>query len=609
MATEPGSGAKANHADESGRAPFGRDGTAWRTAWEALRQHHEAMAAVHMRDLFAADPRRFERFSMVIDGGAEAPVAGAENHPARAELLIDLSMHRATDETYRLLLDLARASGVTRATQAMFGGERINTTEDRPVLHVALRNRSNSPVVVDGHDVMTDVNRVLDRMREFVRSIQSGAATGYLGERFTDVVNIGIGGSYLGPQMVVRALEPYATHGLRVHFVANVDGAAMARVLAGLNPSTTLFLVASKTFSTQETMLNATTARDWLLDAVAGGADGAAAHAVAKHFVALSSNRAAVEAFGIDPRAMFEFWDWVGGRYSLWSSIGLGIALSVGFEAFEDLLAGAHAVDQHFLTEPLETNAPVLLALLGVWYRSFLGASTVAVLPYDESLEFLPTYLQQADMESNGKSVDRLGHRLEIDSGPVLWGQPGTNGQHAFYQLIHQGTELVPTDFLAPARSHYPLGRHHEVLLANFVAQTEALMRGRTFAETRTQLAAAGKTAPEDLDLLAAAKTFAGNTPSTSIVFPLLTPRVLGMIVALYEHKIFVQGVVWDVNSFDQMGVELGKELAGALLEDAPGATSASESQPVGADHSQPTGTGHDSSTLGLLSYLRAHGD
>ncbi len=409
--------------------------------------------------------------------------------------------------------------------------------------------------------------------------------------------------------MVVRALEPYATHGLRVHFVANVDGAAMARVLAGLNPSTTLFLVASKTFSTQETMLNATTARDWLLDAVAGGADGAAAHAVAKHFVALSSNRAAVEAFGIDPRAMFEFWDWVGGRYSLWSSIGLGIALSVGFEAFEDLLAGAHAVDQHFLTEPLETNAPVLLALLGVWYRSFLGASTVAVLPYDESLEFLPTYLQQADMESNGKSVDRLGHRLEIDSGPVLWGQPGTNGQHAFYQLIHQGTELVPTDFLAPARSHYPLGRHHEVLLANFVAQTEALMRGRTFAETRTQLAAAGKTAPEDLDLLAAAKTFAGNTPSTSIVFPLLTPRVLGMIVALYEHKIFVQGVVWDVNSFDQMGVELGKELAGALLEDAPGATSASESQPVGADHSQPTGTGHDSSTLGLLSYLRAHGD
>ncbi|HLU83185.1 MAG TPA: glucose-6-phosphate isomerase, partial [Trueperaceae bacterium] len=362
----------------------------------------------------------------------------------------------------------------------------------------------------------------------------------------------------------------------------------------GLDPATTLFLVASKTFTTQETMLNANTARDWLV-----GAAGSA-NAVAKHFVALSSNSEAVAAFGIDPRNMFEFWDWVGGRYSLWSSVGLGIALSAGFEAFEELLSGAHAVDQHFLHEPLASNVPVLLALLGVWYRNFFGASTVAVLPYDESLEFLPTYLQQADMESNGKSVDRWGRRLRLDSGPVLWGQPGTNGQHAFYQLLHQGTELVPCDFLAPARPHYPLGQHHEVLLANFVAQTEALMRGRTFEETRAALQAADETAAADLDPLAAAKTFEGNTPTTSIVFPLLTPRVLGMLVALYEHKIFVQGVVWNINSFDQMGVELGKELAGAVL--AGSAAAPHPGVPSGAESE------HDSSTRGLLSYLRLHG-
>ena len=493
----------------------------------------------------------------------------------------------ATDETYRLLLALAEASGVERAIRAMFGGERINVTEDRAVLHVALRNRSNLPVLVDGKDVMPDVNRVLDRMRAFVTDVHAGIATGYDGGRFTDVVNIGIGGSHLGPQMVVRALEPYA-----------VDGAAMARTLAGLEPATTLFLVASKTFTTQETMLNAHTAREWLTGA-AESAGVASGSAVAKHFVALSSNREAVESFGIDAERMFEFWDWVGGRYSLWSSIGLGIALSVGFDTFEELLAGAHAVDQHFLTAPLDRNAPVLLALLGVWYRNFFGAATVAVLPYDESLEHLPAYLQQADMESNGKGVDRSGDAVRYDTGAVLWGEPGTNGQHAFYQLIHQGTELVPSDFLAPARSHYPSGEHHAVLLANFVAQTEALMRGRTFEQTRADLESTGAATGSDLYLLAAAKTFAGNKPTTSIVFPLLTPRVLGMLVALYEHKIFVQGVVWNVNSFDQMGVELGKELAGAVLAGADDTAAAA---------TQESPARHDVSTVGLLAYLKAHG-
>ena len=575
-----------------------------RAAWDALRIHYDAFRHVHMRDLFATDPHRFESFSLTIDGGREelgasAMTGGTGGGPAdtahdgaRAELLIDYSKHRASAETYDLLLDLARAAGVERAIRAMFAGERINLTEDRPVLHVALRNRSNLPILVGGHDVMHDVNRVLDRMRAFVADVHAGTLTGFGGERFTDVVNIGIGGSYLGPQMVVRALEPYANHGLRVHFVANVDGAALARTLAGLEPATTLFLVASKTFTTQETMLNASSAREWL----AGAAESAGVPtgtAVAKHFVALSSNQVAVEAFGIDAARMFEFWDWVGGRYSLWSSIGLGIALSVGFEAFEELLAGAHALDRHVLETPLERNAPVLLALLGVWYRNFFGASTVAVLPYDESLEFLPGYLQQADMESNGKGVDRQGEAVAYDTGPVLWGEPGTNGQHAFYQLIHQGTELVPSDFIAPARSHYPVGDHHRVLLANAVAQTEALMRGRTFEETRADLISAGRAADSaDLDLLAAAKTFPGNRPTTTIVFPLLTPRVLGMLVALYEHKIFVQGVVWNVNSFDQMGVELGKELAGAVL---------------GADGAGAQTDRHDASTLGLLAYLEAH--
>ncbi len=531
-------------------------------AWTRLEQHHSEIEDLRMRDLFARDPQRFERFHLRLD-----------------DILFDFSKNRVTEETMRRLYALARDTGLEDRIRAMFEGEKINTSEDRAVLHVALRNRSNRPIRVDGVDVMPEVNRVLDKMKRFCHAVHGGDWRGYSGERIRDVVNIGIGGSHLGPQMVTRALTPYHVDGIHVHFVSNIDGTNMSEVLQRVRPESTLFLVASKTFTTQETMTNAHTARDWLLESAPD------ASAVAKHFVALSTNREGVEGFGIDPENMFEFWDWVGGRYSLWSAIGLSIALAVGFETFEKLLEGAHVVDEHFRTTALEHNIPATMGMLGVWYNNFFGAQTHAILPYDETLEFFPTYFQQGDMESNGKSVTRSGERVDYSTGPVVWGQPGTNGQHAFYQLLHQGTKLVPADFLAPARSHHPVGRHHAILLANFFAQTEALMRGRTREETRAELEADG-TPAERLDILAAAKTFEGNRPTNSLLFEKLTPATLGKLIALYEHKIFTQGVVWDIDSFDQMGVELGKQLAKAVLPELDG------DGPV---------TSHDSSTNGLI--------
>lgn len=524
------------------------------------------MADQHMRDLFAQDPHRFERFSLSL-----------------GELLFDYSKNRITAETMALLIELARQAQLPRAIEAMFTGEKINTTEERAVLHIALRNRSGRPIYVDGRDVMPEVNEVLAKMRRFCESVRSGQWRGYSGKAITDVVNIGIGGSDLGPRMVSHALQPYAGDALRVHYVANVDPTDIALTLAKLDPQTTLFLVASKTFTTQETMANARAARAWLLDAAGDE------NAVSRHFVALSTNRREVEVFGIAPENMFVFWDWVGGRYSLWSAIGLSIALYVGMDRFEELLEGAYIVDEHFRTAPLDKNIPVIMGLLGIWYNNFWGAETHAILPYDEYLRYLPDYLQQGDMESNGKSVTRTGEPVDFQTGPIIWGQPGTNGQHAFYQLIHQGTKLIPCDFIAAARSHNPVEDQHTLLIANFLAQTQALMRGRTPEETRAELAAQGYSGKR-LELLTAAKSFAGNKPTNSILLQQLTPRSLGMLIALYEHKIFTQGVIWNVNSFDQMGVELGKELAQALLPALEG------DEPV---------TAHDSSTNGLINAFK----
>lgn len=535
-------------------------------AWRDLTAHRRAIDGVHMRELFAADAGRFDRFSLRL-----------------GQILFDYSKNRITGETMDLLFALARQRGLTSAIEAMFDGARINNTEHRAVLHVALRNRSGRPIRVDGADVMPEVSRVLGKMRSFSERVRSGAWRGFGGDAITDVVNIGIGGSDLGPRMVVSALTPYTAPHLRVHFVSNVDGTDICETLKPLDPATTLFLIASKTFTTQETMTNAASARAWLLQAAPEES------AIARHFAALSTNAEAVAAFGIDTDNMFEFWDWVGGRYSLWSAIGLPIVIAVGMDRFEELLAGAHAADEHFRGAPPERNIPVIMALLGIWYRNFFGAETHAVLPYDQYLRHFADYLQQGDMESNGKSVDKAGGAVDYATGPVIWGQPGTNGQHAFYQLIHQGTGLVPCDFLAPARSHNPLGAHHDILIANFLAQTEALMRGRTTAEARAELAAAG-VAGHERDLLAAAQTFAGNKPSNSFLFRQLTPATLGTLIALYEHKIFAQGVIWNVNSFDQMGVELGKQLASAILPELTGAAPPA--------HRDPS---HDSSTSGLI--------
>jgi glucose-6-phosphate isomerase len=519
-----------------------------------------------MRHLFEAEPDRFERFSLSLD-----------------DILFDFSKNRITGQTLPLLFALAREAGLEEKRSDMFSGKQINCTEGRAVLHVALRNRSSRPITVAGTDVMPQVRRVLQQMRRFCDQVHSGAWLGFSGLPVCDVVNIGIGGSDLGPLMVTEALKPYAQKGVRVHFVSNVDASHLTETLKGLHPETTLFLVASKTFSTQETLTNAHSARDWLLHAAGDK------QAVAKHFVALSSHAERVRQFGIDPQNMFEFWDWVGGRYSLWSAIGLSIALSIGMEQFEELLAGAHRVDEHFRQEPLESNIPVIMGLLGVWYANFFGAESHAILPYDQYLHRFPAYLQQGDMESNGKRVRCNGQPVQWSTGPVIWGEPGTNGQHAFYQLIHQGTHLVPADFLAAVENHNPLGRHHAILLSNFFAQPEALMKGRTEQEARQEMQAAGVGA-SDIEKLLPHRLFPGNRPSNSFLYRKLTPQTLGSLIALYEHKIFIQGAIWDVNSFDQWGVELGKQLAGTILPEleGPGAV-----------------IGHDASTNGLINYYK----
>jgi len=530
--------------------------------WQALLEHQQEIAGLHLRELFENDPGRFQRFSLTLD-----------------DILFDYSKNRITDKSMRLLLELAREARLPARITAMFRGEKINTTEQRAVLHVALRNRASTPILVDGEDVMPKVNRVLAQMRTFSEAVRSGSRRGYSGKAMRDVVNIGIGGSDLGPKMVTRALTPYGRPDLRLHFVSNVDGSDIAETLKVVNPETTLFLIASKTFTTQETMTNARSAREWFL-AAAGDP-----RAVASHFAALSTNRQEVATFGIDPANMFGFWDWVGGRYSLWSAIGLPIALAIGMDNFEALLEGAHLVDEHFRSAPLERNIPIIMGLLGIWYNNFFDAQSHAILPYDHYLEHFASYFQQGDMESNGKSVTRGGAPVSVSTGPVIWGQPGTNGQHAFYQLIHQGTKLIPCDFLAAAQSHNPLGKHHAILISNFLAQTEALMRGRTTAEARAELEAQGL-GGEQLELLSAAKTFTGNRPTNSFLYRKLTPRTLGSLIALYEHKIFTQGIIWDINSFDQMGVELGKLLAKNILPELRGEEEISS---------------HDGSTNGLI--------
>ncbi|MBA4119239.1 MAG: glucose-6-phosphate isomerase [Isosphaera sp.] len=535
-------------------------------AWKALEAHHRHAGALHMRDLFAQDPGRFDALSVRFES-----------------ILLDYSKNRVTAETMRLLFDLARQADVPGMAQRMFAGERINLTEDRAVLHTALRNSSAAPVVLDGRDVMPDVRAVLDHMRSFSDAVRSGRWTGYTGAPIRDVVNIGIGGSDLGPAMVCQALRPYSKRDLRTHFVSNVDGTHIAEALRQCDPRTTLFVVASKTFTTQETLANAHTARAWFLAAASDPAH------VARHFVALSTNAKEVAAFGIDTANMFGFWDWVGGRYSLWSAIGLSIALSVGFDRFGELLDGAHAMDRHFLQTPPERNLPTILALLGVWYNNFFDAQAHAILPYDQYLSRFPAYFQQGDMESNGKSVDRAGAAVSWQTGPVIWGEPGTNGQHAFYQLIHQGTKLIPCDFIAPCVSHNPTGEHHTLLLSNFFAQTEALMLGKTPAQARAELLAQGLR-PDAAEKLLPHKVFPGNRPTNSILIDQLTPRALGSLIALYEHKIFAQGVIWNINSFDQWGVELGKQLAKAIVPELGSA--------------EPVST-HDSSTRGLINAFK----
>ena len=546
-------------------------------AWQALAAHKEAIADVHMRTLFAQDEDRFDTFSRSFAG-----------------TLFDFSKHRITKETLKLLFALAEQADVAGFRDRMFSGEAINVTEDRAVLHIALRNRSNRPIVVGGEDVMPQVDDVLARMRRFSDSVRSGERTGFTGARFTDIVNIGIGGSDLGPVMVTEALKPYwsphSGQGLRPHFVSNIDGTHLAETLKHLDPQTTLICVASKTFTTIETLTNARSARRWLVDALGDDA------AVASHFVALSTNAPVVAEFGIDTDNMFGFWDWVGGRYSLWSAIGLPIMLTIGADHFDELLAGAHEADEHFRLEPLPSNIPVLMAMIGVWYHNFFDAHSHAILPYDQYLHRFSAYFQQGDMESNGKRVDRQGHVVDYTTGPIIWGEPGTNGQHAFYQLIHQGTRVIPCDFIGAVHTHNPTPTesgqsHHDILMANFLAQTEALMAGRTVDEVRAELQASGQQVREDL---INHRAFAGNHPTTSILLDRVTPRSLGRLIALYEHKIFVQGIIWNINSFDQWGVELGKKLATAILHELD---------------SDATVSGHDGSTNALIDYYRRHRD
>ncbi|WP_041210773.1 glucose-6-phosphate isomerase [Aeromonas jandaei] len=536
-------------------------------AWQALEAHFAANKETRLKDLFAQDPKRFDKFSLTFGG----------------DILVDYSKNLITEETLKLLVELAKETELRSAIDAMFNGDKINMTEGRSVLHVALRNRSDRPIESDGKDVMPEVNAVLAKMKGFCEKIISGEWKGYTGKAIQHVVNIGIGGSDLGPVMITEALRPYKNH-LQMHFVSNVDGTHIAETLKKIDPETTLFLVASKTFTTQETMTNALTARDWFIK-IAGDK----AH-VAKHFAALSTNGKAVAEFGIDTNNMFEFWDWVGGRYSSWSAIGMPIALSVGFENFEALLQGAFEMDMHFATASYEQNVPVLLALIGLWYNNFYGAESEAILPYDQYMHRFPAYFQQGNMESNGKYVDRNGNPVDYQTGPIIWGEPGTNGQHAFYQLIHQGTKLIPCDFLAPAISHNPIGDHHPKLLANFFAQTEALAFGKSKEEVEAEFLAAGKTLEQVKDLVPF-KVFEGNRPTNSILFKSLTPKTLGALIAMYEHKIFVQGAIWNIFSFDQWGVELGKQLANKILPE------------LGNNEAV---TSHDCSTNGLINTWKA---
>lgn len=531
-------------------------------AWKQLTRHFETMKGIHMKELFHDDPARFEKFSLTFN-----------------DLLVDFSKNIITGETMEKLYQLAEETRVKEAIQSMFEGKKINETENRAVLHIALRNKPEKRIEVDGEDVMPEVKAVLEQMRQFSDDILSGSWKGFSGKPISDIVNIGIGGSDLGPLMVTEALRSYKKDGITAHFVSNVDGTHIAETLKKIDPETTLFIIASKTFTTQETMTNANTARAWLLEKAGDKA------AVAKHFVALSTNEVKVKEFGINPQNMFKFWDWVGGRYSLWSAIGLSIACTLGFENFSELLEGAYEMDQHFLNEPFEKNMPVVLALIGVWYTNFFGAETEAILPYDQYMHRFAAYFQQGNMESNGKYVDRHGNKVSYQTGPIIWGEPGTNGQHAFYQLIHQGTKLIPCDFLAPARSRNPIGDHHQKLLSNFFAQTEALMTGKTEVEVVEELRASGKT-EEEIQRLKPFKVFLGNKPSNSILFKELNPRTLGRLIALYEHKIFVQGVIWNIFSFDQWGVELGKQLANRIFPEL------TDDKPV---------DNHDSSTNGLI--------
>ncbi len=536
-------------------------------AWEKLSQHFSQLQSAHLIDLFAQDPERFQKFSLTFE-----------------DILLDYSKNRITEETRSLLVELAQECGLQDAIAAMFSGEKINFTEDRSVLHVALRNQSNTPVLVDGQDVMPEVNRVLAQVEKFSNAIINGDWKGYTGKPISTIVNIGIGGSDLGPVMVTEALGAYKKPNITTYFVSNVDGTHIAETLKKIDAETTLFMIASKTFTTQETMTNAHSARSWFLEQVKDEEH------IKKHFVALSTNAKAVAEFGIDTQNMFEFWDWVGGRYSLWSAIGLSIACTVGYENFKELLAGAHAMDNHFKTAPFEQNAPVLLALLGIWYNNFFEAESHVLLPYDQYMHRFAAYFQQGDMESNGKYVDRNGQPVNYQTGPIIWGEPGTNGQHAFYQLIHQGTKLIPCDFLAPALSHNPLGDHHPKLMANFFAQTEALMNGKNEEQVIEEMHQLG-CSEEDINTLKVYKIFEGNRPTNSILFKQLDPKTLGALIAMYEHKIFVQGVIWNVYSFDQWGVELGKQLAKKIL---PELTSAEEV------------TSHDSSTNGLINQFKA---
>lgn len=535
------------------------------SSWKKLTEHFAGVSGLQMRDLFNKDSERFDKFSLKTE-----------------YLFLDYSKNRITEDTMKLLIALAEQCNVKAGIEDMFSGKKINTTEGRAVLHTALRNRSNRSVYVEGVNVMDDINRVLGQMKKFSESVRNGEWKGYTGKAITDVINIGIGGSDLGPVMVCEALKPYARQGLNVHFVSNVDGTHIVEALKKVNPETTLFIIASKTFTTQETIANAETAKAWFLKHAGDE------KAVALHFAALSTNADAVSKFGIDTANMFEFWDWVGGRYSLTSAIGLSIALYIGFDKFEELLEGFHAMDEHFRTAPFEKNMPVILAVLGVWYNNFFGADSQAILPYDQYMHRFAAYFQQADMESNGKRVTKDGRVVNYQTGPIIWGEPGTNGQHAFYQLIHQGTKLIPCDFLAPVLTQNPTGEHHKMLLANFFAQTEALMKGKTEEEARLELEKEGKNADEVAALLPH-KVFPGNIPTNSIMFKQLTPKVLGSLIALYEHKIFVQGLIWNVNSFDQWGVELGKQLAKNIY------TELRKGDQVAS---------HDSSTNGLINYF-----